>query len=244
MKLKAFLEEKKDYDAGVLLEKVRDSWLFEVEIILLAKEKRHEEAICKFVIQGKFQEAEDFCNRRKELGLMTALLKNFFDNYEHHWQLKNKLLTERNTQESIEHKKKALEFKKQALDLMKKYSSGEHLDPYTVLQIIPEDWEIQSEDYNLINYLQSMFDHQLTVEENTKISLALSNMETLNKEKQRNEHKQAYLVIGDESMCKYCSRKLSYKYIKIYPNGGVYHSGCVKDDFKAPLQGLEQLPFI
>jgi len=42
-----------------------------------------------------------------------------------------------------------------------------------------------------------MFDHLLTIEENNKISAHMSNIEMLNKEKDANELKQAYLVIDD-----------------------------------------------
>ena len=88
---------------------------------------------------------------------------------------------------------------------------------------------------NLVGYLSNMFDHLLTVEENTKISSNLSNMETLNTEKQGNELKQSYLVIGDDSLCKACNRKLSYKFIRIYPNGGVYHTICAKESNECPV---------
>lgn len=80
-----------------------------------------------------------------------------------------------------------------------------------------------------------MFDHMLTVEENTRISSHLSNMETLNTEKEANELKQSYLVIGDESLCKVCNRKLNYKFIRIFPNGGVYHSQCAKESNECPI---------
>ena len=61
-KLIAFLEEKNNYNPSVLLEKVRDSWMIEEEIILLVKEKKYEPAIEIFVKNGQYQEAEDFCN--------------------------------------------------------------------------------------------------------------------------------------------------------------------------------------
>lgn len=100
-----------------------------------------------------------------------------------------------------------------------------------MLEKTPDEWDIigKEGEYNLVSYFTNMFDHMLTVEENTKISSFLSNQETLNKEKEANELKQAYLVIGDESMCKACNRKLTYKFIRIYPNGGVYHTLCAKE---------------
>jgi len=118
---------------------------------------------------------------------------------------------------------------------MKRYSSSNLLDPHIVLEMIPDDWVLTDPEHNLVSYLQSMFDHLLTVEENAKISNNLSNMEMLNKEKERNELKQSYLVIGDESMCKVCNRKLPFKFIKVYPNGGVYHSLCAKEASECPI---------
>ena len=126
-------------------------------------------------------------------------------------------------------------YKKQAVDLMKRYSGSMQLDPHIVLTLIPGDWDIQTPDYNLVTYLASMFDHLLTVEENSKISSQLSNMETLNKEKELNELKQSYLVIGDESICKVCHRKLLAKFMRVYPNGGVYHTLCAKEASECPI---------
>jgi len=57
-----------------------------------------------------------------------------------------------------------------------------------VLEKIPEEWDIGG-SYNLIDYFSKMFDHLLTVEENTQISSHLSNQETLNKIKELNELK-------------------------------------------------------
>lgn len=58
-----------------------------------------------------------------------------------------------------------------------------------MLECIPDDWEIINDQYNLTLYLSNMFDHMLTVEENTRISSHMSNMETLNTEKELNELK-------------------------------------------------------
>ena len=92
-----------------------------------------------------------------------------------------------------------------------------------------------TKDHNMVNYLKNMFEHLLTVDENVNISERLSNIETLNKEKEANELKSSYLVVGDESMCKVCNRKLSYKFIRIYPNGGVYHTLCAKESYECPI---------
>jgi len=86
----------------------------------------------------------------------------------------------------VRHKEQSEKYKKAALELLKKYSSGNQLQADKVLESIPEDWDISSSEYNLLSYFTNMFDHMLTVEENTKISSYLSNMECLNKEKEAN----------------------------------------------------------
>lgn len=105
----------------------------------------------------------------------------------------------------------------------------------TVLNLIPEEWDLITEEYNLVNLLSSVFDHMLTIEENSKISKNLSKMECLNAEHDLNDLKSAYLVIGEETNCKVCKRKLKPNNIRIYPNGGVYHQRCTKDACECPI---------
>ena len=53
--------------------------MFEEEILLLIKENRHKEAIKKYVDNGKYSKAEEFCiNKDKSLGLLTILLTIYF----------------------------------------------------------------------------------------------------------------------------------------------------------------------
>lgn len=78
---------------------------------------------------------------------------------------------------SITARNKAAEYSKSALKLLNNEKSKDSLNPKTVLNKIPEDWDIITNEYNLISLLSSLFDHQLTIEENSKISKNLSSME-------------------------------------------------------------------
>jgi hypothetical protein len=60
---------------------------------------------------------------------------------------------------------------------MRNQKAKTQLDPVTVLSKIPDDWEIITDDRNLISLFSSMFDQTLTVEENIEISKNLSKME-------------------------------------------------------------------
>lgn len=67
------MEEKSSYNADKLLDLVSDSWMFEEKIILLIKKKKYDHAVEIFVENDLFKEAEEFCNQRPQLSLMTIL---------------------------------------------------------------------------------------------------------------------------------------------------------------------------
>ena len=82
---------------------------------------------------------------------------------------------------------------------MRNHSTKNQLDPLKVLNLIPDDWSIiKDEEYNLVSFLSSVFDHLLTIEENSKIAENLSKMEQLNTEYELNELKTSYLMIEDQ----------------------------------------------
>ena len=61
-------------------------------------------------------------------------------------------------------------YRDEALRLMRNHSTKNLLDPLKVLNLIPEDWAIiQEGEYDLVSFLSSVFDHLLTIEENSKI---------------------------------------------------------------------------
>jgi len=149
-KLQEFLELKQNYNPSMLLEKVKNSWMMEEEIILLVKEKRFEPAIEIFVKSEHYKEAEQFCNERPQLGLMNTLLKIYIDKYKYNVKQRRKYLEQQDQEKSKECQQLAIQFKKQGLELLKKYSQSSMLDPHKILDLIPDDWEIKSDDYNLL----------------------------------------------------------------------------------------------
>ena len=57
-KLQALLDKKTNYDPAALLEKVKDSWMTEEEILLLIKMKEFRAAIEIYIKNGNYEEAE------------------------------------------------------------------------------------------------------------------------------------------------------------------------------------------
>ena len=64
--------------------------MLEEQIILLIKEKRHSEAMKKYVDSNEFDKAEEFCltkDKSGEHGLLTTLLTIYFEYYQNHMAL-------------------------------------------------------------------------------------------------------------------------------------------------------------
>lgn len=190
----------------------------------------------KYVDSGEFEKAEDFClNKDKSQGLLTTLLTIYFQYYQEFMTEANSLRERGDISGLAKSKEKAQKYEARALNLMRNQKAKTQLDPVTVLSLIPDDWDIITQERNLINLLSSMFDQTLTIEENIEIQKNLSKMERQENQFELNELKSAYLVIGEESTCKVCKRKLKPNNIRVYPNGGVYHQRCAKDASECPI---------
>lgn len=64
------------YSSKSLLDKIDDSWLFKETIFLLGKEKRHKDAIKRFIMTQEYEWAEKYCEEKNEK-LLTLLFENY-----------------------------------------------------------------------------------------------------------------------------------------------------------------------
>ena len=134
----------------------------------------------KYVDSGEFDKAEEFCltkDKSGEQGLLTTLLTIYFEYYQNFMNEAKQLLEMKDISGQAKRKEKAQIYEERALKLMRNQKAKTQLDPVTVLSKIPDDWEIITDDRNLISLFSSMFDQTLTVEENIEISKNLSKME-------------------------------------------------------------------
>ena len=106
------------------------------------------------------------------------------------------------------------------------------LDPFAVIEAIPDSWNLSSVSdnlqYNLIEFLSSLFDAQMTAEENAMIAANMAGLESFNTEIEKREMESAYLVIRDETECPWCNKTLNFKKIRIFPHGMAFHMRCAK----------------
>ncbi len=235
-KLYTFLDKHSEYSASVILEKIKDSWLIEEQILLLIKENKHKEAIQRYVDKEMYQKAEEFCaSHDKELGLMTTLLTVYLDYYHKYKNEYDGLVLQSKIQDAIQMQSKPEQYRNLALHIMRNHSAKKAEDALTVLQLIPEEWELKSEECNLATFLMNVFDHVLTIEENSKIGKSISKMEHINTQFNLNELKTSYLLINADKLSNVCKRKLTHKGVCIYPNGEAYHQRCTKDPTEDPI---------
>lgn len=190
-------------------------------IQLLVKEKKYKEAILLHVNERHFDKVEEFCRNHPEPGLLTELLGIYFEKHEE--------------AESDGNLREAEEFRKLALKLMQSQSAVNGLNAETVLDKIPTGWELQMEDVDLASFLASLFDHELTVEENTRIAERVANMEHFNTEVERNELEAAYVVVREETECQVCRTRLDYMKIRVFPHGMAFHMRCSKNPSECPI---------
>ena len=169
----------------------------------------------------RFDKVEEFCKNHKEPGLLTELLSIYFE--KHLEAEKSKDL------------KTMDEFRKLALKLMQSQAAVNGLNPETVLKKIPTNWEMKANDVDLLDFLASIFDHELTVEENTRIAERVANMEHFNTEVERNDLESAYIVAREDSECLVCHTKLGYKKIRVFPHGLTFHMRCAKNPTECPI---------
>lgn len=68
-----------------------------------------------------------------------------------------------------------------------------------MLKLIPDDWPLKTDSYNLVTYLRQVLDNQLTVEENNRIGNSLSRIERVNVQYELIEKRKAYVKLSSDS---------------------------------------------
>ena len=111
-KLKIFLEEKQHYNPTAILERINESWMIDEKIILLVKKKLYDEAIEMYVIKKQFNEAEEFCNQRANLALMTNLFCIYIKKFNFHTEMNEKMKKDKKTSNEMLQEKKEAELYK------------------------------------------------------------------------------------------------------------------------------------
>ena len=99
--------------------------------------------------------------------MLTELLEKYFEKYGE--------LRDVNEME-------ADRYRERAIRLMHENTHGDRLNLEVILEKIPEDWELKTNEYDLVALLSTLFEQQMTKEENSKIAENLAQLEVFNAE--------------------------------------------------------------
>lgn len=241
---KNFLNESSYYDVSMVLNKINNSWMMEETILLLVKGNQHSKALETYLDKGMDTEAENFCvGMPADLNLITTLFEIYMKRY-NEWnekcetiKIQNKGSKEFGTANSQKQR-----YEQSAMSILKKYACHASLDAERVLKSFPDDWNLSStRTYDLMKYLSIVFDHKLTLQENSNIGEGLSSMEHINMENKLATKKKAFVKITSDYICTICKSRLDIDKLFVYPNGQVVHKHCGKNDSE---KGLMNVPIL
>lgn len=241
---KNFLNESSYYDVTMVLNKINNSWMMEETILLLVKGNQHSKALETYLDKGMDTEAENFCvSMPADLNLITTLFEIYMKRYSE-WnekcetiKIQNKSSKDFGTANS--HKQR---YEQSSMSILKKYACHASLDAERVLKAFPDDWRLSSSrTYDLMKYLTIVFDHKLTLQENSNIGEGLSSMEHINMEHKLANKKKAFVKITSDYICTICKSRLDIDKLFVYPNGQVVHKHCGKNDSE---KGLMNVPIL
>ena len=149
-----FLKEPKNrYQASILLDQIKNSWLLPQEIFLYGKEKKHKEALKKLIENVEFQMAEEYCTSKND-NLLTDLFQIYVKSYQ-------KVKDEYQKLQNPENKKLRDEFKNRIWAFLKKYPRHCQLDIMKTIELIPDNFMLsQREGQNdVFRFLHSVISH-------------------------------------------------------------------------------------
>ena len=220
------------YNKTHILDKIKDSWLIDLEVYLYSQLNMHNEAISKLIAIGvgeeNFDKVETYClevetTRGDLFGEMFKILANHYktsisalSNY----SINNpKVETERFMVE-----RQANTYKKQMLNVLKKYGENPQLDPFMVIEVLPAEWTLTEQVlYDYLIKIMKTYNH---MSNKYKIARSLSEMACLYKEKEIIEAKNKSVTISNDTYCELCKKKIGSTIFVVYPNMRIYHTKC------------------
>ena len=241
--LKDFFKKYTKYNKTKLLEKVKDSWMYDIEIYLLSQLQKNDEAIKKLINLVKsgnkdFEDIRTFC-------------KNYYNNDMEIFKKYFKNLREKYDDKSYEDMKQ--NFKKEMLKLIDLFINGELLDeevkknknklellnllnPKEIITLIPNDWKLSEslDDKNsnktIYNLMHFYLKEYAIINNNYKRLENLAKMDLTYKQMKLYELRDKHISLDVNSTCFLCGKKITNNtQFLVYPNGHIYHSRCSPD---------------
>lgn len=216
-KLSDFLKKSSNYNPETVLKHFPENELFEERAIILGKLGRHEKVLAIHIqILGDINKAIEYCESVYKTNAEAA--KTIF------LQLIEILLKPPSTPpySNVELHPRCLEPNVEAvLELLEQHATK--LNPYAVLQILPNDIPI----IRLQPFLESALHHSLERRRNIQVLKGLLYAANLQVQEQRMHLESKSVLISEYSVCPVCSKKFTNQSAFVrYPNGTIVHYSC------------------
>jgi len=209
-----------------ILDKIKGSWLVDLEIFLYSKLSMHSEAILKLIQIGiqenDFTKVENYCNdTESDVDLFGEMFKTLSQLYKSGFQ---SLQTSKNDNDRVIIEKNTNIYKKQILNLLKKNGDKNNLNIFHILDHIPGNWMLS--ESSLYEFLVKIIKNNNHMSNKYKIARSLAEMNLLYKEKEVIEAKNKSIKIGNDTNCELCKKRIGSTIFVIYPNMKIYHTKC------------------
>jgi hypothetical protein len=242
-RLKELFQKFNNYNKTKILEIVKDTWMYDIEILLLSGLKKNDDALKKLINmaqshQKEFSDIREFCkiNYNNDMDIFKKYFKN---------------LTEKYSAETDESSKDI--YKKEILKIIDLFISGELLDeemkkdksklellnilnPKEILALIPKGWKLNEsldgKDSNktIFSLMHFYLKEYSIINNNYKRLENLAKMDLTYKQKKLYELRDKHIALDVNSSCYLCGKKITNNtQFLVYPNGHIYHSRCSPD---------------
>jgi hypothetical protein len=246
--LKEIIKKYDKYNVNKILELVKETWMYDIEVYLLSLSNKNEDAIKILIDLSKkgiksFENIREFCkiNYSKDAEIFKKYFKKLREEYD------NK-----------ENKDIKLIFKKEMLKIIDLFIIGELLDkeeaknknklellnilnPKEILSLIPTDWklnEVLDEDQKDKNNIRTIFNlmhfylkEYNVINNNYKKLENLAKIDLTYKQNQLYELRDKHVSLDVSTCCNLCGKKIvNNTQLMIYPNGHIYHAKCSPDE--------------
>ena len=220
--------------------------MIEIEIYLYTQLGKYNLAEEKLIeigkIKGDFQEVKDFCKKNisHHKGLYNDLFKKLCDDYKNIQKGNDKgtekltslIKTEiQNILYMFVNNKLIDNNDPQGKELL--LQKFEILDPFLVLNEIPQNWNIN--DKIIYEYLNLVLIEYIHLNNKYKILKNSCDMDLAYKKKELAECRNKNVVIDNDTFCELCRKKIGTTIFVVYPNMKIYHSKCAPNPSVCPI---------
>ena len=240
--VQALFKRYTKYNKSTLLNLVKDSWMYDINISLLTETFQYEGAIKKIIELVKtkhkdFKDAREYC--KKNYKNCVGIFQNYFRILKENYDIGDD--TTKN------------DFKKEMLKILELFIKGELLDeetqkslnklellniltPKEILNLIPKDWKLnepldpRDKDKTLFNLIRFYLKEYAIINNNYKRLENLAKIDLIYKKLKLYDLRDKHVVLDMNTSCYLCNKKIpSNTVFVVYPNGHIYHSRCSPD---------------